>query len=141
MKVVMRILKIKFVRFATVGVSNGLIYGAATAFYVSSLGIEYKVASALGYLTALPYAFFAHRAYTFSSRGLLHQEMLRFFVTHATSLTVSVVAMGVAVDQLGMHHAIGILGAIVLVPIVTFIVLDNWVFADKIADKEEGKNV
>ncbi len=124
-------LRVKFARFATVGVANTIIYATATAVYISGLGIGDKMASVLGYCTAVPFAFLAHRAYTFSSRGLIRSELLRFAITQGTSLLVSVFAMRVAVDYLGLHYALGILGGAVLVPIVTFIVLNKWVFRNQ----------
>jgi hypothetical protein len=36
--------------------------------------------------------------------------------------------MGAAVDLLGLHYSAGIFGGVVLVPIVTFLVLNRWVF-------------
>lgn len=118
----------KFTRFAAVGLTNGLIYAVATAVYISLLGIGDKLASLLGFVTAIPYAFFAHRAFTFSSDGSLTQELWRFTLTQATSMLISVAAMAAAVDYLGAHYIVGIIGAVTLVPIANFIVLDNWVF-------------
>ncbi len=121
----------KFLRFGIVGVANTAIYAAATAAYISALGIGDKTSSVLGYCTAVPLAFLAHRSFTFSSRGLIRAELLRFTITQVTGLLVSVFAMGAAVDYFGLHYSLGIVGGTVLVPIMTFVVLNLWVFRNQ----------
>ncbi|CAG1021905.1 hypothetical protein MTYM_01336 [Methylococcales bacterium] len=124
-------LSIKVFRFATVGLVNAIIYAASTSFYISELGFGGKMASVLGFSTALPFAFFAHRTYTFASQGLLTVEVRRFVITQGVSLLVSVFAMGATVDYLGLHYAVGIIAAIAFVPFVVFLILDNWVFSSQ----------
>ena len=124
----MREFQFRLLKFACVGVINSVIYGISTALYVSQLGIDGKIASILGYCTALPFAFFAHRAYTFESTGEVRIEVRRFVITQVTSLLVAVFAMAAAIDYFGLHYAVGIVGAVVLVPLVNFFALDLWVF-------------
>jgi putative flippase GtrA len=138
-KHLVRLLPIKLLRYATVGVANAIIYGVSTAFYIHTFGIDGKIGSVLGYCTALPFAFIAHRSYTFSSQGAVKIELLRFAITHATSLLVSLIAMAAAIDYFGLHYAFGIIGGVVLVPIVTFLALDLWVFSDQNSSSGHGK--
>lgn len=118
----------KILRFCLVGAANAVIYALSTSIYIVQVGIGDKTASVLGFCTAVPFAFLAHRSFTFSSRGLARDELPRFVVTQLASLLTSVFAMGAAVDLLGFHYSVGIFGGIVLVPIVTFLVLNKWVF-------------
>ena len=98
-----------------------------------------RFASVLGYFTAVPFAFYAHRSYTFGSQGAVKLELRRFVIAQATSLLVSVFAMAAAIDYFGLHYAVGIIGGIVLVPIVTFLALDLWVFSDQNSSSGHGK--
>jgi len=118
----------KFIRFALVGGCNAVIYAVATAVYFETGYFGEKLASALGFLTAVPFAFFAHRFFTFASRGAIGGEWLRFVVAQFASMGTSLGAMWLAVDVLGWHLAYGIFAGIVLVPIMTFLVLNRLVF-------------
>lgn len=118
---------------------NAVIYAVVTAFLVSQFGIGSKMASVLGYCAALPIAFVAHRSYAFGSRGVISSELRRFGITYLTGLLVSVLAMGMAVDYLGLHYSFGIVVGIALVPIVTFFVLDNWVFVDQVNSESDQR--
>ena len=125
----MRALSSKLLRFASVGIANGIIYGFSTSMFASGFGIDAKIASVLGYFTAVPFAFFAHRSYTFGSQGAVKLELRRFVITQSTSLLVSVVAMAAAIDYFKLHYVIGIIAAVVLIPIVNFLALNIWVFS------------
>ena len=57
----------------------------------------------------------------------------RFIAAQLASLLTSVFAMGAAVDFLGLHYSVGIVGGIVLVPIMTFLVLNKWVFRNQVS--------
>ena len=127
----MRSLPTRLFRFASVGVVNGIIYGVFTSFFVSRFGLDGKIASVLGYLTTIPFAFYAHRSYTFGSRGAVKLEFRRFVITQAIGLLVSLFAMATIIDYFELHYSIGIIVAVVLVPIVNFLVLNTWVFSTR----------
>ena len=127
----MRSLPTRLFRFASVGVVNGIIYGVFTSFFVSRFGLDGKIASVLGYLTTIPFAFYAHRSYTFGSRGAVNLEFRRFVITQAIGLLVSLFAMATIIDYFELHYSIGIIVAVVLVPIVNFLVLNTWVFSTR----------
>lgn len=118
----------KLVRFPIVGLVNSLVYAVATTVYISQFAVDNKLATFLGYLTSLPIAFFGHREFTFGSTGGLLIELRRFCLVHAVGVLISWLSMSTAVDFFGLHYAVGIFGAVVLVPIVSFFVFDRWVF-------------
>ena len=121
----------KFIRFCLVGGANAIVYAAATFTYIAHFGFGENLASLLGFLTAVPFAFIAHRFFTFASRGLAGVELLRFVATQIASLLTSVLAMTVVVDLLGLHYGFGVLAGILVVPIITFFVLNKWVFRNQ----------
>jgi putative flippase GtrA len=119
---------LKFARFVVVGGFNAVVYFGSTYFYVVGLGLGSNVASVLGFLTAVPLAFVAHRSFTFASKGPIGGEWGRFVVAQIASLATSLLAMWITVDVLGGHFAYGIVAGIVFVPIMTFVVLNRLVF-------------
>jgi len=124
----------KLARFGAVGLINGALYAAATSVSVQVLGLSATSSSAIGYLFAIPFAFLAHRSFTFRSRVCVWRQARRFALVHGTSLAVSVGAMAGAVHLLGLNFVAGIVAALVLVPAVTFVVFDLWVFPTQKAD-------
>ena len=91
----------KFIRFCLVGGGNAIVYAGATSTYIAYFGLDESLASVLGFFTAVPFAFVAHRYFTFASRGLAGVELLRFVATQMASLLTSVLAMTVVVDFFG----------------------------------------
>lgn len=120
------------------GGANAVIYTVATWAYVAHLGMGEKTASMLGFCTAVPFAFLGHRAITFSSRGFIGTEWIRFVATQLASMATSVAAMWLAVDLLGQHFAYGVFAGIVLVPIFTYLVLNRWVFRHQPVGGRQG---
>ena len=118
----------KLVRFPIVGLASTLIYAVSTAAYIAHLGLGTQVAALAGYGTAIPFSFLAHRSFTFGSAGGVRIEFIRFAVVHAVGAILSWLSMGLAVERLHLHYAVGIVGAVVLVPLVSFLLFDNWVF-------------
>jgi len=122
-----RSLASKLVRFPIVGALSSAVYAASTWFYIARLGVESSAATFAGYATAIPFSFFAHRSLTFGSRGAIGIEMKRFAVVHAAGMFVAWSSMR-ASEFLDLHYGVGIVTAVVLVPLVSFVVLDRWVF-------------
>jgi putative flippase GtrA len=50
---------------------------------------------------------------------------------HVVNIGVSTVGFGILVDGMKLPFWVGILSALVLVPISTFIIMDVWVFAEQ----------
>ena len=118
-------------RFAVVGATSGLVFAAVTTLLVSLLGVDPKLASIGGYIVSMPANFIGNRTFSFRSRGAWHGEALRFCILHLVNMAVAGGTMGAIVDMLGLHYAFGIVGAIVLVPLVNFVLMKLWVFAPR----------
>ncbi|MDR3733929.1 MAG: GtrA family protein [Acidobacteriaceae bacterium] len=118
----------KISRFSLVGVMNGIVYAVATAACASWLQLSAHLASIIGYMVVFPFAFIAHRRFTFRSEGNPHVEMYRFFIIFVAGLVTSVVVMDVCVAVLGLHYVFGIMAGVIAVPILTLLALDGWVF-------------
>jgi putative flippase GtrA len=123
-----RILVAKAMRFGLVALVSGGIFVAVTALCVSGLGLDPKIGSTIGYLASLPVNFVAHRQYTFVARGVIWREALRFIVVHAANIAVSISAAAITVDGFGLHYGFGMLAVLMLVPLVTFALMNLWVF-------------
>jgi putative flippase GtrA len=118
----------KGLRFALVGGTSGLIFAVATAFFISCVGADERLASMAGYLISMPINFFANRTFAFQSRGRAWADALRFVALHILNVVITVLAMETSIKALGLHYAFGIAGAIICVPLISFILMNIWVF-------------
>lgn len=126
-----RALAAKAARFGLVGVTNSLLYALFTALSVRELSVGPTASSVLGYVAVLPFAFFAHKMFTFRAIGDARTEMFRFVVVYVSGLAVAVLAMYVSTSVLGLSYIVGIIAAMVLVPLLSLLVLDRWVFTQQ----------
>jgi putative flippase GtrA len=115
-------------RFAIVGSFNSGLYAVVTWWLIAYGHVAPGPASLLGYLIAIPVAYFGHRWVTFTSAGAVPVEAVRFVTVHAMGLLVAWEAMDLTANRLGLHFAFGIIAAVVLVPLLSFLVLDHFVF-------------
>jgi putative flippase GtrA len=118
----------KFLRFGAVGAANSLIYAVSTAGLISLAGVSPSFASALGYLSVLPFAYLVHKSFTFRSQASHRVELWRFLITFVAGLLLSVVLMELLVVYLKLPFLAGIAAAVLSVPVLTLLVLDKWVF-------------
>ena len=118
-------------RFAGVGVASSVIYALVTILSVSALHVHHDIAALMGFAVALPFNFILHRRFTFRSAGMMQNDLRRYAMMQGVNVMLSLGAMALSVDGLGLPYAFGIFGAIVLIPFVTYFVMDQWVFQQK----------
>ncbi len=116
------------VRFSFVGAISTCIYAAIALILVGFVQLGPKPASVVAYLIAMPLNFLANRAISFRSDGPLQRESLRFVVMHVSGMAVAYGSMSLATDYLGSNYMVGIVIAAVLVPALSFLVANFWVF-------------
>jgi putative flippase GtrA len=119
----------KLSRFVTVGLANALIYALATSLYAALFAISAPIASGLGYATAVPMSFFGHRHHTFKSQSALPPQFFRFISSQLFGGVLAVFITWLITDLLGQSILLGVAATILVVAIVSYLVMDNWVFA------------
>jgi putative flippase GtrA len=119
----------RVIRFGCVGVASGLVYLAATALLVSGLDAAPIAASVAGYCISVPVSFLGHRGFSFRSHGRWTAEALRFAVTQALNIGVTVLAMRGATADFHVSYLWGAAATVVLVPVANFLMMNFWVFA------------
>lgn len=121
----------KVSKFSVVGALSGLLYVVFTSLAINGLGIEARYASLIAYAGVMPVNFVLQRSFTFRSDGKAMGDLTRYLIAQGVSAFVCFLAMLLAVDGFGLHYTIGNAVGIVLVPFVTYFVLDRWVFAEQ----------
>jgi putative flippase GtrA len=121
----------KLSRFGTIGAINTATYAMLSSGLISLLGADPTLSSAAAFAACLPLAFWSHKLVTFRSSNGSREEFLRFATVQFISFCVAVLDMYVCVTLLGRPPAVAILLTIVIVPIISFIVMDRRVFKTK----------
>ena len=121
----------KALRFGLVGATSGVVFAVVTAALINLGGVNPTLSSVLAYIVSMPINFIANRNFSFRSTSHVATDAIRFCSLHAANLAITAVAMSSAVNSLGLHYSIGIIAAIVLVPLCNFLLLDRWVFGTR----------
>lgn len=121
-------LLLKAMRFGMVGVLSSSVFAVVTALCAGPLGIGPKLSSVAGYVASMPLNFVFNRRFSFRSENTLLGDLLRYILMHGINILLTTFAMGAAVDYFGLHYAFGIVAAVVLVPLLNFVLMNWWVF-------------
>ena len=118
----------KLARFGVVGVMSGLVFLVCTALLAGFLSLEPKIASGLGYIISMLPNFLGNRQFSFKSKGKLLDELPRYLVLHGCNFLFTIGLMGSSVNILHLHFEFGAIAATILVPLVNFAAMNQWVF-------------
>lgn len=125
----------KGMRFGIVGATSGFVFACTTFLLISEGRVDERLSSIIGYIVSMPVNFFANRSFSFRSKGNLRSDAIRYTVLQVVNMAVSAGAMQAATNTLGLHYLFGIVGAIVLVPLTNFLLMEIWVFGRSVRQK------
>ncbi|MET0581980.1 MAG: GtrA family protein [Pseudoxanthomonas sp.] len=118
----------KLLRFGVAGAASSVFYAVCTWLLAGPLEVPAVYASAMGYVTAVPLSFFLQRNFSFRSKGSKRAQAPRFLLVHGLNILVSVIVMHVLVSSLHMDYRAGIALTMVLIPLLSFLAMNTWVF-------------
>jgi putative flippase GtrA len=118
----------KFLRFGVVGGGSVLIYAVVTWMIVSSRQADASLASGIGYLAAVPFNFVGQKVFAFRAAGEAGGQFVRYAITTVVGIGLSCGIMLASISWLGLGPISGIVLTILSLPLMTFFVLDRWVF-------------
>jgi putative flippase GtrA len=127
----------KLLRYGAVGGIITVLYSGLTGLFVELLYFPPIVASVGAFLLALPAAYWGHCEISFRDNARGDHQLRRFVITMSAAFFVASLSIFVLVNGLDAHYGFALLVTMMLVPIVNFIVLDQWVFREA---KEVEKN-
>lgn len=117
----------RFFRFALVGGTTGSIYAVVVYLAIEHFLLPPTVSGPLGYLASVPINFVGHKRFAFRAKGSLLPQLVKYGASTLTGIAISAAIMHFSV-ALGIGVVGGIALTILTIPIVTFLVFDNWVF-------------
>jgi putative flippase GtrA len=119
----------KLIRFGLVGASATLLYALLVGVLLQ-LRIGLVLAHCMSYAAAIPYSYFAQRGFTFRSSRAHLVSLPRFLLTNSASFLLSTTIVA-ASKQLQLPALISVTAVVVVVPLINYLCLNSWVFADR----------
>ena len=117
----------KLCRFGLTGAICSLLYAVWAHAFIQFAGLDSVLSSALAYGLTVPVSFIGQKYFTFKARGKLRSELAGFFFTHGLGLLLAIVIMA-AMELTPFDPVIGILAVMIAVPLISFVLMNTYVF-------------
>jgi putative flippase GtrA len=121
----------RLLRFASVGLLSTLLYSGLYATLKESFDPSVLVTTVIAYGCAMIASFLGHKHFTFRALGNTWTQVIRYVVVYLSGFVVAYAVMALCTDFFGLHYMMGILAVDVAVPILSFLLLLGFVFADR----------
>ena len=115
----------------------GLVGGTATLTHVGTALVAHDygrfaplAANLAGYACAVMVSYFGHARLTFRRPPLHGPQFLRFVATSLSVLALNQLIVFIGVSIVHVRFAWALIPAVIVVPIVTFVISKLWAFAD-----------
>ncbi len=115
-------------RFGIVGLLSTGLYFVFYLLLLALAPLAPPLASVTAYVLVVPLNFVAQRSFTFRSSGAIGGELYRYLAVTAIGLATSFCAVWVTSNWLALPAFVGGLATMALVPVVTFVLMELWVF-------------
>lgn len=116
-------------RFSLVGLAATATYLVVSNLLMLDASLNPAVASVSGYLAGMAVSFMGQSGFTFSVPQRTVGQLLRFCLLSVIGLAFSWWSMEFVVRGLGANPVWGTVITAVSIPILSFIIMRNWVFA------------
>lgn len=127
-----KVLSVKFIKFAIIGVMNTLIDVAVYTVLAGALHVNVYVSQVAGYTCGGLNSYIFNRSWTFKTEeGFFSRELIKFIVVTLAMLGLSLGILYVFYDMMHLNYFIAKIITTVLVLVVNFVVNNLWVFKKK----------
>lgn len=125
----------QWVRFTFMGALATLAYYLLGLFFVPLLHLPLLIGNTLAYLLAFAVSYFGHSRWTFQSDTPVIKTLPRFGLAQIFGLLFNSFIIDVLCHKFSIPYPLAMLAAIMIVPVVTYLICKFWVFAKKREDK------
>ena len=117
-------------RFSLVGAAATLTYFTVAGLLVLAAPVRPTTAALIAYCCGIPISFYGQSRFTFRVGKSRLGHLLKFAVVTALGMTVSYGSIRLAA-ALGAHPLAGVLLGTVAVPVMSFAMMNVWVFCER----------
>jgi putative flippase GtrA len=119
----------RFLCFVAVGGTIGILYLGTALLLTNVLHIDVFWANMVAYSCMIPASFWGHKVITYQSVAKAQPEFLRFCFTAALGLLLSMTTIELSNDALHLSPYISIGTVLVVVPMLSYFLMNVWVFS------------
>ena len=130
----------QFLKFAIVGVSNTLILLIVYTVLFKVFGLNYLVASAIGFIVGAINGFLLNRAWTFQGHEGDAFTPVRWAIVQTCGLGLDELFLYIGVHELGIDKIAAQALAIVIVVVLTFLANRAWTFRTPAIGREPASS-
>lgn len=126
----------KLIKFGATGVLNTLVDYAAYTLCAVVFGWNIYLAQTLGYAAGVANSYAVNRSWTFRSErtGFFSIQLVKFLLVNLVTYGISLAALYLFADRLGMHKLIAKLLVTAVTVLVNFVLSNLWVFRKRERD-------
>jgi putative flippase GtrA len=121
---------LEFLRYATTGVLTAGIYFVTVYGAAEMLAATMLVATAAGFVGAVPVNFMVHRLWSFGSRRRYREALPRYAVALGCAFLVNWAIVEVSIAWLSLHYLLATAVATPWLVLTNYLVFRFWVFSD-----------
>lgn len=124
----LRIFIRQFLKFGLVGVSNTAI-NFVIYYALLSIGINYLIASAVGFIASVLNAYYFNRKYVFHMlKGKISRSLIKTYLSYASTFLLSMILMFIMVQYLSVSKIVApIINLLITIPL-NFLLNKFWAF-------------
>ncbi|HLD61180.1 MAG TPA: GtrA family protein [Patescibacteria group bacterium] len=127
-------LRREFVKYFVIGISAFVLDMGTLYLLKQHLGLHPVLAVAVNQPFMLAYVFFFNKHWSFKSKGVTHQQMVRFVMLTGMNYAFAVGWMWIFSHQFGVHYMVARIANIGLAVGWNFLLYKHWVYQHETRD-------
>jgi putative flippase GtrA len=127
------------VRYTITGLAVTAVYVGLYFLLRNILDLSPAYASGISMTTAVVFQYIMHSVFTFRRRWADGQQLFKFVVSIALSVTISDIFVARLGEALNVPEPVRLAAVVVTLPVVNFIFFTFWVYASKREDKTKSE--
>lgn len=117
----------RWVRFGIVGGAATLSYYLLGLLFVNIMAMPLLFGNACAYILSFFVSYAGQSRWTFQAKGKESPMLLRFAIAQAIGLAINSAIIGIC-NRIGLIYEISMAIAIVIVPLIVYLICKYWVF-------------
>lgn len=119
----------QFLRFCVIGVAATLTHFVVAVVMVELAGLPVLWANTVAFVTAFAVSYIGNHRWTFALDGGHVRFLPRFVATQVAGFGLNQAIVWLIAIRIGADYRLGLAAALVVVPVVTFVISRLWAFA------------
>ena len=122
---------LRLIRFAISGGLSTILYGVFAVLFGFLTSFSAMTSHIVAYILCVPVSYLLQRNFTFKHKGNHKIAVPKFITAFIAAFAISTITVEILVNNLGFAKEIGTISVMIIVPIVSYLTMQLWVFKAK----------